>query len=126
MFAGKHWDVGVKSRYCCQFQSQEHSKGHELSRAAEEFRSDEEIVLAAVSTNGRALQYASEGLRADRRIVQAAIAQDGRALEHASDSLKGDREIVLAAVTQSGESLKFAKASLAQPGCPVVLSESLG
>ena len=46
---------------------------------AQEFRGDDEIVMAAVAQNGIALYYATEALRADREIVQMAVAQNGLA-----------------------------------------------
>ncbi len=43
-----------------------------LENASEEFKSDREVVLAAVKNNGWALVYASDELRADRELVMAA------------------------------------------------------
>ena len=49
----------------------------------------------------QALQWASDDLKGDREIVLTAVSKEGRALEWASDDLKGDREIVLIAVSQT-------------------------
>ena len=85
--------------------------------ASDELKSDREIVLAAVTSNGdakqhasTALRYASEGLKeGDREIVLlAAVTQDDRALEYTSRAPKGDTEIILAAVTQDGRKLQHA------------------
>eukprot|EP00971_Amphidinium_carterae_P009271 183031-Amphidinium_carterae.1 len=79
-----------------------------LQKAAEEFKADHEIVLAAVKQEGNALECAAEECKADRAIVLAAVKQDGAALRHAAEECKADREIVLAAVKQNGEALQCA------------------
>eukprot|EP00971_Amphidinium_carterae_P195562 3880743-Amphidinium_carterae.1 len=66
--------------------------GEALQDIAEVWRSDHEVVLAAVQANGRALQFAAEALKGDRETVLAAVRQHGDALEHATDSLRADRE----------------------------------
>eukprot|EP00971_Amphidinium_carterae_P025548 503982-Amphidinium_carterae.1 len=55
-----------------------------------------------------ALQYAAEEYKGDREIVLAAVQKDGRALEHAAEECKRNREIVLAAVQQDGTALRYA------------------
>ena len=73
-----------------------------------EQKADREIVLAAVSHNGRALQFATEELKGDREIVLAAVSQYCYALQYATEKQKGDREIVLAAVSKIGHTLQYA------------------
>ena len=43
-----------------------------------------DIVLAAVTHNGRALRYASSELRNHRKIVCTAVAQNAKALQYAT------------------------------------------
>eukprot|EP00971_Amphidinium_carterae_P147917 2931970-Amphidinium_carterae.1 len=74
--------------------------------------SDREVVLAAVSTNGRALAHASETMRADREIVLAAVSCGGESLQYAAEHLKHDREVVLRAVSQNAFALQSAPAEL--------------
>ena len=83
-----------------------------LQYASEAMQADREVVLAAVTTNGRELQYASDELRADKEVVLAAMKQEACALEYASDTLRADREFVLAAVTEDGCALTFASDEL--------------
>ena len=49
--------------------------------AAEELKSDREIVLAAVKESGDALEFATEELKGDRELILAAVKQNGFALE---------------------------------------------
>ena len=57
--------------------------------------------MAAVSEGGRAL-YADEEMKRNRDIVMAAVSEDGRALQYATMELKRDPEIVMAAVSTYG------------------------
>ena len=66
------------------------------------------LVLAAVRCHGLALQFLSKGYREDPQIVLAAIEQDGRALPYAGKKRLQDKTIVLAAVSRCGRSLQFA------------------
>jgi len=79
--------------------------GDILQYASLELKSDHELVLAAVRSEGLSLQHASEQLRADREVVLAAVAQFGCALRFADDALKADRQVVLTAV--SADELSF-------------------
>ena len=51
-------------------------------------KGDFEVVLAAVSQNGKALQWASAELRGNREIVSSAVSQDGSALQWAAAELR--------------------------------------
>ena len=51
----------------------------------------------AVQKDGLALQHAADEFKSDRGIVLAAVHSDGWALEYASDEFKSDPEIVLIA-----------------------------
>eukprot|EP00746_Dinoflagellata_sp_MGD_P019607 gnl/MRDRNA2_/MRDRNA2_145573_c0_seq1.p1 gnl/MRDRNA2_/MRDRNA2_145573_c0~~gnl/MRDRNA2_/MRDRNA2_145573_c0_seq1.p1 ORF type:complete len:257 (+),score=60.26 gnl/MRDRNA2_/MRDRNA2_145573_c0_seq1:114-884(+) len=83
-----------------------------LKDANEEFRNDEEIVLAAVQQNGGALKYACKELRARKEIVLTAVQTSGCALEYASEDLRDQPEIALAAVKQNGDALRFVSQEL--------------
>ena len=60
-----------------------------------DFPNDPEIVMAAVTVDGKALKFASETLQNNKDIVMAAIKQDRRALKYVSAKLKDDMEHVL-------------------------------
>eukprot|EP00971_Amphidinium_carterae_P145958 2893094-Amphidinium_carterae.1 len=59
----------------------------------EVWRSDHEVVLAAVRRDGLALKFAAEALKGDREIVLAAVQENGYALQHATEALMADREV---------------------------------
>eukprot|EP00971_Amphidinium_carterae_P305741 6076190-Amphidinium_carterae.1 len=84
------------------------ANGQALEFAAEALRGDREIVLAAVQQCGAALRYATEALNGDREFVLTAVQKNARALEYATEALKADREVVLAAVQKNGLSLRYA------------------
>ena len=109
------------------------SNGLLLSHLPHPYKSDEEIVLAAVDENpaamafascsrtlvlaavtcrGLALQFVPKTYRDDPQIVLAAVKQEGGALQYASKNRMQDKAIVLAAVSQSGRSLQLAAAHL--------------
>ena len=76
-------------------------------------RSNREVVLAAVTSQGDALRYASDLLRADRAIVLCAVQNHGLALAHCSDpDLCADAEIAVAAAQQNGQALVYVAAAL--------------
>mmetsp|Transcript_55233 Transcript_55233/g.131664 ORF Transcript_55233/g.131664 Transcript_55233/m.131664 type:complete len:341 (+) Transcript_55233:78-1100(+) len=87
-----------------------------LHYAAEEWRSDRDIMLAAVAGNSMALAFASDSLRADKEVVLAALNSKGATSDFtlcfASEALRGDREVVLAAVSRCAAALNFASAAL--------------
>lgn len=64
----------------------------------EDYRGDNDVVLAAVKQNGLALQYADDALKNDKVIVFAAVAQDGKALQFATDDWNKDKTLVLLAL----------------------------
>uniref|UniRef100_A0A6S8VFZ9 Protein kinase domain-containing protein n=1 Tax=Chaetoceros debilis TaxID=122233 RepID=A0A6S8VFZ9_9STRA len=80
-----------------------------LLRVSEEMMANKEVVLAAVTHNGKALKYAAEKLKADKEVVfVAAVTQDGEALKHAMEEMKADKEVVLESVKQNGGALRYA------------------
>ena len=81
--------------------------GRALYEAEKEFKSEREVVLAAVQQFGRALGFASVACRGDQAIVLAAVQQDGFALESATPvALQHDDDLLSAAVAQKVESLR--------------------
>ena len=70
--------------------------------SSNEFRSDRELVLAAVKQDGSALQYASEELRSDRELVLAAVKQNFLALKYVASALRSDSDFMLAVVKSHG------------------------
>ena len=83
-----------------------------LHRATDVQRDNDEIVRAAVKTNGDALQFASERLRDDGTIVFPAVESLGEALTHASQRLRDSESVVRVAVGNSSLALKFASERL--------------
>ena len=105
------------------------SNGLLLAKVPHAYKSDEEIVVAAVADNpaamafascsrslvlaavkcqGLALQFVSKTYRDDPEIVLAAVEQDGGALQYAGKHRLQDKAIVVAAVSQRGSSLQLA------------------
>lgn len=68
------------------------------------FRKDKEIVMDAVSKDGRYLQHVHKELQNDKTVVKAAYFQNPESFEHASDALKNDRAFLSEIYT---ESLKY-------------------
>ena len=83
-----------------------------LGIAGKRFKNNKEVMLAAVNQDGFALRYASDQLKADKEVVLAAVNNYGLALEYASDQLKADKEVVLVAVNNDGSSLYWASYGL--------------
>lgn len=79
------------------------SLGYVLSR----FRSDKDIVMAAVR-RGYVLDYAAKKLQDDEEIILEAVKRDRHALDYASARLRNNKNIVLAAVHHHGEAIAFA------------------
>lgn len=77
------------------------------------FKDDKDIVLDAVSQSegGCALMYSSSRLRSDKDVVLAAVRSDGAALQFASSILQEDRDIVEAAVSNSYHALNSVASS---------------
>ena len=62
----------------------------ELRHLGDEFRSDKEIVMTAVSFHWTALQFATEEMRDNPEVLTCALSFSGLALEYATDRLKND------------------------------------
>ena len=92
--------------------TQGEGQGWPMRYCAQELRSEREVVMKAVSEDGRALEHASLELRGDREIVMRAVTEHGFALKHAAKDLMGDREVVMAAVARHGDALRFATEEL--------------
>ena len=78
--------------------------------ADESLKSDREIVMTAIKSDGLVLQFAAEEVKADRGIVLNAVRKKyflDSALKYCSDVLKADREIVLTAIQADGFSLQY-------------------
>lgn len=83
-----------------------------FARLDDEFRSDPDVVLAAIDADSSALKYATSVPRQDRTVVLRAVACNGAMLQYASEELRADPEIVKAAVRCHPESLRYAMPSL--------------
>jgi hypothetical protein len=89
--------------------------GKPLYSLPERLRSNKEIVLAAIASEGSfCYNYiGSRELRErDRDVVLALVAADGSLLEMVSEELRGDRQVVLTALRTCADALKFASKPL--------------
>merc|ERR1719492_339713 len=59
-----------------------------LMYVREDLRSDRELMLRAVQSDGLALRYASEELREDREVVREAFKHNNMALRYVPDTLR--------------------------------------
>jgi len=80
------------------------------------FWGDRESVFSLVKLYGKSLEYADDSLNDDKEVVLAAVEQNGNSLDFASDNLKSSKEVVLVAVRTTPTSLKFALDGLNQDG----------
>jgi hypothetical protein len=62
------------------------------------FQDDNDVMLEAISIDGRAIKYASDRIKKDREFVVRAVRQTGRALYYIDESLKNDEAIVRVAM----------------------------
>jgi CxxC motif-containing protein len=109
---------------------------YDFNKLDDIFKSDKEVVMAAVTGYGNNLEYAADSLKADKEVVLAAVNNSGSALRFSADDLKEDPEIfipslrnyasledfpeqfkadkkfVLGAVAISGENLEYASDEL--------------
>lgn len=109
---------------------------YDFNKLDDIFKSDKEVVMAAVTGYGDNLEYAADSLKADKEVVLAAVNNSGSALRFSADDLKEDPEIfipslrnyasledfpeqfkadkkfVLGAVAISGENLEYASDEL--------------
>lgn len=81
--------------------------GMALKFAPKDFQNDREIVLAAVSEDGRAFQYASQQLKEEKDFVLQAVGKNGRAFAYVSEYFKDDSEVALEAVSNRGGAVEF-------------------
>ena len=76
--------------------------GKVLKFASAFFRNDEKIVLAAVKNQTSALKYSSKAIKNNKTVVMKAVKGSGAVLEYASEKLCDDLDIVLAAIKADG------------------------
>merc|ERR1712107_230191 len=81
--------------------------------AADELKSDYNIVRIAVQTDGRALQHAADELRGDCDIVRTAVLKDGGALRHATAGLRSDRDFLLSVLSTCPTAFAYVEPALA-------------
>jgi hypothetical protein len=86
--------------------------GSLFSQHLEYWKSDKDVILAAVQTCGFALAETTAELTADKTIVLAAVKTDGRALMHAAACLADDEDVVRTAVLSDGSAIQFASKRL--------------
>ena len=77
-----------------------------MTCANQAFRDDKEIVMVAVRTGRDALLWASDRLRKDWDVILEAVTYNGRALRYAY-ALRDSKEIVIQACKSDGNALQF-------------------
>ena len=75
---------------------------YDFNKLDDIFKSDKEVVMAAVTGHGDNLEYAADSLKADKEVVLAAINNSGSALRFSADNLKEDPEILIASLRNYG------------------------
>ena len=78
-----------------------------LGYVSDRLKDNYEIIIKAISIDGRTLQNASNRLKNNYEIVKLAVSNNGSAIEFASTELKNNYEIVKLAVSGYGYALKF-------------------
>jgi hypothetical protein len=71
------------------------------------FRTDREVVRAAVLQNGLAIAYTTRTIGAERELFLEAVTQNGIALGYATPELRSDDEVVMTALSTNGYALKY-------------------
>jgi hypothetical protein len=69
------------------------------------FQDDNDVVLQAISIDGRAIRHASDRIKRDRTVGMHAVRQTGRALYYLDESLKNNEEIVRVAIETFPEAI---------------------
>lgn len=82
--------------------------GHDLKELPDEFRSDVDIVKAAISDCPSAFQYSTRTARNNKDLALFAVSQSGNNITFLSDEQRCDKDIVLAAVKENPHALMFA------------------
>lgn len=75
---------------------------YDFNKLDDIFKSDKEVVMAAVTGHGDNLEYAADSLKADKEVVLAAINNSGSALRFSADNLKEDPEILISSLRNYG------------------------
>lgn len=86
--------------------------GFDLNYASENLKNNEKIVLVAMEKSPHTLKFASANLKDNEKVVLTGVNKNPQVLQYASDKLKGNEELVLAAVTKSGVALQYANEGL--------------
>ena len=85
---------------------------------------DRELVLAAVTQNGRALQFAWPIFQEDF-VVVAAVRNDGNALEFALPALKANPTIAMTAIRSNVRAMRFVSSELRDNRAVILLASDL-
>ena len=83
-----------------------------LQFASQALCPDLELVLAAVTQNGRALQFAGPIFQEDFDVVVAAVRNDGNALEFALPALQANPTIAMTAIRSNVHAMRFVSSEL--------------
>ena len=102
----KNSQDGIKGEIL-QILKNDKSRSYILRSIPEPFKSDKDIVLAALQTHGSNLEYAPQELRDDRDVVLEAIKKYPQAYEHASERLREDPELTALALANGPSHLLY-------------------
>lgn len=79
--------------------------GDNLRYADRAFRSDEDVILAALPTAPHAFRLAADHLRHDKHFCLHAVAVNGLALEYFPAEFQRDKEVAMTAIKNDGDAL---------------------
>lgn len=88
------------------------SNGLSLSKLSNTIKDDPKIVLKAFYNNYESLKFASDRLKSDKAFIKDLLEYDARGLEFVPSELKNDKELVFIAVSRYGNMLEYASSNL--------------
>ena len=86
-----------------------------LEFGAEKFKTNKNIITEAVKSGRKALSFLAENEKNDKNLVITAVKHHGYALQYASEQLQNDKDVVIAAITavdQYSNTLQYASEEL--------------
>lgn len=85
---------------------------YNLPKIPDSYRDNKDIVMEAVTQNGKSLRFASDRLKNDIEVAIAAVAEDGLAIELVSTGLKKNESLATLALAQNPSAYRFIDESL--------------
>jgi hypothetical protein len=111
--------------YCLEFFSEEFKQDEQIVLAAaknfgdaalefgaEKFKTNKNILTEVVKSSQDALSFLAENEKNDKNLVITAVKHHGYALQYAPEQLQNDKDVVIAAVRNYGNALEYASEQL--------------